>query len=305
MEVLIILGVLGAGLFLLARPASAQSVQTPLTPGQGTGPGAPPVNPLGGIPVSSSGGQGSQVASIVGAGAAAATSAIPGISAVPGAAASKGGQAAGAGAAAIGTVGSIALAGVGVAVTIFAVLWSAHEKRVKQAKDENSAVNIGVAGFDQDIRAINAAYQAQQIGVNDAIKALQQAMQQYWLLVFPHLQPGRNGCGVTAQGTANCGNAGGSYANYCSGSIGAACCVGCQALARSLYYPGQYNGSTPAAPPAIADKGSYDQVKLAIPGAIVTLQRGGGQSRVFAVDGSKYGTNSRAEYFLTWNVVTQ
>jgi hypothetical protein len=197
-----------------------------------------------------------------------------------------GGIAAGVGGAAVaGTSLAIgaATAGIGAAVGIFATLWAAHERRAAQARDENSASNIGVAGFDQDIKLVNAQYNARQIDAPTAIRALQQTMMQYWLVVTPHIQPGRNGC----QGGNNC-QAMQAVARTgqqaCAGDIGAACCIGCEPLYYSLYDDGT---DTVVASP----KG---------PGAIWVLQHGGGISQVKIVGGSKYGAQTRYGYTLSW-----
>ena len=178
---------------------------------------------------------------------------------------SAGGSSMSSGLAALGVTGAAAgaaLAGVGVAAGIFAALWSAHLKRASQAKDENSAMNAGVQGWDADIRTINQAYNAHQIDHATAIKAIQQEMYQYWQLVTPHIQPGRNGC----QGGAYCPPG----VAHCSGSYGAACCVGCDDLLNSAN------------------------------NAIAALQQGGGSSQVLVVVGSKYGGIGRPAYSLNW-----
>jgi hypothetical protein len=69
---------------------------------------------------------------------------------------------------------------------------------------------------------------------------LQTVMANFWSETVPQIQPGRNGC----NGGANCPpsvapNSGSAYAttapsSYCSGSIGAACCVGCADLQLSI-----------------------------------------------------------------------
>lgn len=169
-----------------------------------------------------------------------------------------------------------ATAGIGAAVAIFAALWSAHELRAKQATDENSAMNIGVQGFDSDIRIINQQYNYGQIDRQTAIQALQMAEADYWKLVGPHIQPGRNGC----QSGQSCP----PHPVSCTGSIGAACCVGCDPIDASLYWDG--SPETDTAPPG--------------PGAIYVLMHGDGVSQVKDVIGSKYGGQTRRGYTLTW-----
>jgi hypothetical protein len=174
----------------------------------------------------------------------------------------------GAGLAALGVSGAAAGAatlGIGAAVAIFTVLWNQHLVRKKQATSENSSMNVGVAGWDSDMRTINQYYNSHQIDAATAIKAIQQALYQYWQIVTPYIQPGRNGC----QGGALCTDG----VNHCQGSFGAGCCVGCDNLLH----------------------GAND--------AIAKLTAGGGTSTVPTVYGSKYGGHQRNSYTLTWNPV--
>jgi hypothetical protein len=176
----------------------------------------------------------------------------------------------------------VALAGVGVAVTVFAILWGRHEVRLRQAHDENSAVNLGVTGFDQDVQTVNQMYNAGQIDAATAIRALQQALAQYWALVGPRIQPDRNGC---ANGNA-CGHMQGILLGGkqpCVGDIGAACCVGCAPLYYSLYAQGTEKGVNPNGV-----------------GMVTALQHGGGPSVVKTVYGSSYGAKTREAYTLQW-----
>src|SRR5882724_4222115 len=101
---------------------------------------------------------------------------------------------------AAGSAIPIAGAAVAVAGVIFGVMMQAHAKRLKQATDENSAVNMGVKGFDTDLQAIASAVNARQITVAQALPLLAQVKTNYWAEVVPHIQPGRNGC----QGGAGC-----------------------------------------------------------------------------------------------------
>lgn len=299
----IVLGIVGAGAFLLTRPAALPPLGTPgnpLTPGPGQGVSAPPLSVTAGTG-SGPGTQGSTVAAIVSAGGAAAVAAIPLITGTGVAAGAAAGGAAAAGTAGTsttataGTAGAGAgisaataaiTAGVGVAVTIFVILWNKHLARVKQAKDENSAMNLGVDGFDSDLKQVNAAWNAGQLDMNTAISASQQVLAQWWALVTPHIQPGRNGCGggngcatVIAQGNALIAKGKDSCNDYPGSAIGAVCCVGCFALHQAIY--GNADGS--------------------IPGVVKVLQQGGGVTQIPKVFPSKYGGLTRAAYSLTWN----
>jgi hypothetical protein len=157
---------------------------------------------------------------------------------------------------------------------------------VKQAKDENSAMNIGVQGVDADMRTINQAYNARQITAQDAIKLLPSVMANYWNLVTPHIQPGRNGC--------SSGNACPPWpasGNGCSGSIGAACCVGCYDLA---------GGASPAVLQASDGGDGVHPIYFGVEGAMQVVRQGGGVSAMQMVYGSKYGGQNRTGYRITW-----
>jgi len=166
-------------------------------------------------------------------------------------------------------------AGVGAIVGIIAGLMSAHEQRASEAKDENSAMNIGVQGFDSDLKTVQAAFNSGQIGASDAIQAVQVLMQNYWALVTPHIQPGRNGC----SGGANCPSSVPNGAAYCQGNIGAACCVGCGNLEISINAP--------------------DGVIAAINGQS-TSPGGKNTADIMKVTGSKYGGQTRNAYTISF-----
>jgi hypothetical protein len=164
----------------------------------------------------------------------------------------------------LGSAAPIIGAAVGAIAAIGAMLLAAHEQRKKAATDENSAMNLGVRGWDNDIRVINTAFRSKQLDPQSAIKFLRQITDHYWQLVTPHIQSGRNGCG---SGTS-CSNP--PYTTKCSGNNGAACCVGCVDLVWSRDM------------------------------AINAIQAGGGDALVTKVFGSKYGGVQRDEYTLTW-----
>ena len=185
-----------------------------------------------------------------------------------------------------GAAAGAAVAGIGAAVAIAAALYAAHVARTKQAKDENSAMNIGVQGYDSDMKQVNAAYNSRQIDANAAISLCKQILANYWALVTPHIQPGRNGCG----GGGNCPPWPAS-GNGCSGSIGAACCVGCYDLA----------GGPNAAVLAATDGGDgVNHYYFGTGGTIAVLQHGGGPVAYQHVFGSKYGGKDRPGYRLNW-----
>lgn len=164
-------------------------------------------------------------------------------------------------------------AGVGLVVGLIGGLLAGHELRAKQAKNENSAVNIAVPGFDSDLKQVWNAYKSGQISATDTQTALEQGvMPGYWTVVVPQIQPGRNGCnGGSSCPPENPGQ------QPCVGSIGAACCVGCYQLTPSIVGP---NGALAALQGVSGSpKGPY----------IAEIQQ---------VFGSKYGATSRGAYTL-------
>jgi len=168
---------------------------------------------------------GQEASQIVGASAAPAAAAT---TAEISAAAEASGAAYGAWAGPIG-------AGVGAVIGIIAGLLGKHALRAKQARNENSAVNIGVSGFDSDLKQIQQAFKSGQISAQDAIQAIEQtAMPGYWTVVTPQIQPGRNGCNSGASCPPDTSAQG---VQPCHGNIGAACCVGCYQLEPSITGP--------------------------------------------------------------------
>lgn len=163
-------------------------------------------------------------------------------------------------------------AAVGAVVGIIAGLLAGHELRAKQAKNENSAVNIAVNGFDSDVRQIQQAFSSGQIDASGVLQAVATVMPGYWTVVTPQLQPGRNGC-----------NSGSSCPievpgkQPCVGSIGAGCCIACYQLTPGITGP---NGIVAAV------QGQSQSAK----GPYV--------AEIPQVFGSSYGASSRAAYTL-------
>jgi hypothetical protein len=180
---------------------------------------------------------------------------------------------------AVPVVGTI----IGAVAAITAALLAAHEQRKKQATDENSAMNLGVAGYDKGMRMINAAYNNRSIDTPSAIQLLQTIMPMYWQEVNAHIQPGRNGC----YGGANC-----PAWHGCNGDIGAACCVGCYDLV------GQPD---PHVFSAAEGGDGVTPLFFGATGTILALQHGGGFRVLYQhVYGSKYGGKDRPAYTLDW-----
>jgi hypothetical protein len=180
---------------------------------------------------------------------------------------------------------------VGTAVAAVAAIASAllagHATRLKQATDENSAMNLGVVGYDEGMQTINAAYNNRQIDGPSAIQLVQSVMAMYWQEVTPHIQPGRNGC----SGGAAC-PPWPATGNGCSGDIGAACCVGCYDLA---------GGPSTAVLPVSSGGDGVNPYYYGAQGTILALQHGGNLQVVYqSVVGSKYGGKARAGYRLSW-----
>jgi hypothetical protein len=168
---------------------------------------------------------------------------------------------------------------VSALAAITAALLSAHNARIKQARDENSAMNLGVQGYDQGLATINNYFVTRQITAVEAIQLVQTVMANYWAEVNPHIQPGRNGCA----GGALCPPAKAGV-NPCTGSIGAACCVGCYNLVGS--------SEAQSTPQGMMFGGAL--------GTIAVLQQGGGTVYYTEVYGSKYGGVQRNAYTLAW-----
>jgi hypothetical protein len=187
--------------------------------------------------------------------------------------AAAGGSAAAAGTTAGAVAGPIGAA-VGAIIGIVAGLMAAHELRVKQAKNENAAVNLGVPGFDQGLRQLQQAYKAGTISAADVQQGVSVLLQNFWQEVAPNIQPGRNGCNSGASCPPDTSASG---RQPCQGNIGAACCVGCYPLTESITNP--------------------DGVLAALAGQS-TSKGGPFTAQIMAVGASKYGTSYRAPYSL-------
>jgi hypothetical protein len=145
-------------------------------------------------------------------------------------------KAAGAGSAALSAIPVVGAAFAAIA----SVLIAASQKRAQEAESENQAVAQGVPAWDQAVATIANAFNAGQITAAEAQQGFALTLSNYWSEVTPQIQPGRNGCNggksCPASANVNSDNATGTTApsSYCSGNIGAACCVGCSDLALSV-----------------------------------------------------------------------
>jgi hypothetical protein len=160
-------------------------------------------------------------------------------------------------------------------------LIAASAARAKAATSENTAVARAVPGWDQAVAQIVAAYNAGNISAVQVDSLLSTIMANYWNEVTPQIQSGRNGC----QGGATCPqsvapNSGSATAttapsSYCSGDIGAACCVGCADLQLSV-----------------------DNMEWAVANANKTGQAT--TAFIQQVFASKYGGANRSSYLVTF-----
>jgi hypothetical protein len=120
------------------------------------------------------------------------------------------------------------------------VLLAASAARAKAATSENAAVAAGLPGWDTAVGQITASYNSGAISYTQAQQLFAMTLANFWAEMQGKIQSGRNGCNYGAncppsvnpssdQSTAIVG-----ASNYCSGSIGAACCVGCADLSLSV-----------------------------------------------------------------------
>lgn len=180
-------------------------------------------------------------------------------------------------AAAVPIVGGI-VAAVGA---IAGALMAASAKRAAEAKDENSALNSAVQHVDQGIAQVFQALNSGQIQPQDAISLLGQIKQQYWSIVTPHIQPGRNGC-----------NSGSGI------PIMTGVAAGDPVPSPSPYYGCPDSGSFNKSWGASCCAGST--IHQAIANCIYVIQKGGGTANIPKLFPSKYGFAGRAEYNVNY-----
>jgi hypothetical protein len=127
-------------------------------------------------------------------------------------------------------------AGVGAVVGIIAALWSAHDARVKGAKEENQIVGDAVSTWDQGMQAIFSAANSGQITGAQAAQLCSQLLASYWTAVeqakgLPGVADdsgyGTNCGSYTSGQTTPCTPSG---APKCNKSCTVGCCVGCNDL---------------------------------------------------------------------------
>jgi len=161
-----------------------------------------------------------------------------------------------------------------VANALTSAFAAASKRRAQQATSENQAVANAFPGWDQSMLSIQTAYNNGTISLQQALGLVDLAWSNYWQEVTPQIQPGRNGCqgGAIPKAQADSQFPG---MRQCSGSWGAACCVGYADLA---------NGAN------------------SIKAALTNTENTGTPSvaSIPAVYASKYGGANRAAYTLTF-----
>jgi hypothetical protein len=132
-------------------------------------------------------------------------------------------------------------------------LEAAHQKRIKEATDENTAVLGAVKQVDQVIAVAFNKANSGEISPSQAAAIIDRGWEMYWEIIGNHVQPGRNGCenGSKIPDYAGAGSihAGAYFGCPDSGNFmsdwGSACCIGSTVKASlanckwALQHPGQ------------------------------------------------------------------
>lgn len=161
-----------------------------------------------------------------------------------------------------------------VVQTLTQIFAQASAKRAKQAVNENTAVAAAVPGWDQSMLQIQTNYNNGGLTKAQAFTLVDLAWANYWNECGPQIQPGRNGCQGGQMPKAQADQQFPGLAQ-CSGSWGAACCVGYADLA---------NGAN-------SIKAALTQTDNTGSPAVAIIP---------AVFASKYGGSNRAQYTLTF-----
>lgn len=113
----------------------------------------------------------------------------------------------------------------GIVDSLVSYFSAASQKRAGEARNENQAVANAIPGWDAYINAVADYYNRGQLTAQQAIQMWENAMANYFAEVSPQIQPDRNGCnsGMISKQDADSQYPG---MKQCSGSWGAACCVG-------------------------------------------------------------------------------
>lgn len=123
-----------------------------------------------------------------------------------------------------------AVAAVNAGLQIITSLFHASQERAQEAASENEAVaEVLQQSVYPSMAQIAAAYNAGDATQSQALSYIDEVKNLFWQQVTPKIQPGRNGC---SSGT-NCPSSNGTIPQgYCSGNIGAACCLGCWTIEK-------------------------------------------------------------------------
>lgn len=176
--------------------------------------------------------------------------------------------------AAVGGPVGLAIMGAQIGIGIVAKIFGGMKLRAQQAANENIALQQIVAGFDQAVSQLQAAVNSGQLDVAGAQQEINSVWQWYWQSVTPKIQPNRNGC---ASGSGCPGDArsyvssNGAPPGYCSGTIGASCCLGC------------------------------GPIRLSIDSISDVLAAGGGTATIAGVAGNHYGLQTRPGYTVKFS----
>jgi hypothetical protein len=156
-------------------------------------------------------------------------------------------------------------------ITLGLGLLAAHDKRMKQAKDENQALGIAVESFQSDIKQVFDMANRGGITASDAQNALAAMHDSFWSYMKqfqmastpcpPGIDDVQNGCWYTYRQTKN-GN--------CGKTCTAGCCVGCNVIVPVIQR------------------------------AITVFRNGGGSVHVCEIPGNKYGFVDQPGYDLTY-----
>lgn len=165
----------------------------------------------------------------------------------------------------------IALEGIKVVTGIVSKIFGGMALRAKQAANENSALQQVVQGFDQAIQQVSQELNQGAISLADAQSEIASIWSWYWGSLTPIIQPNRNGCSsgsACPRDARQYASTNGVPSGYCSGNIGASCCVGCGPIRLSL--------------DSISD----------------VLAQGGGTAKIAGIVGDHYGLQTRQAYTL-------
>ena len=135
----------------------------------------------------------------------------------------------------LSTASAIPIVGSAVSVIggLVMGLLANHDRRVKEAKEENAALNMAVAAFKSDTATIFTALNNGDITEAVAVSSVVTVRNWFWQYMKQYVQPkcinDRSQCKSTTAKAPN-GTAGPKQPNPCSGSCCATCCIACNFL---------------------------------------------------------------------------